>query len=165
VEEVAEMGREEAKALLATLRNELMRKARLKAATKGYVAVVKRAAPHDYIYVYVDSGGCRVAFDGRLPTVAKEAVGRGDIAVVCYGKTIRVDATPAEPSDGAMCYKCKANFDLAIAAQGPYNPPQARSACALGAPSRQSTPQHRPHAPVAEPRLRWSKRGTPQNIY
>jgi len=49
VKEVAEIGREEAKALLAKLRNELMRKVGLKAATKGYIVVVKRAAPHDYI--------------------------------------------------------------------------------------------------------------------
>jgi len=75
VKEVAEIGREEAKALLARLRRELVRKVGLRAAKRGYIAVVKRAAPHDYIYVYVDGGGCRVAFDGRLPTVAKEAVG------------------------------------------------------------------------------------------
>jgi len=129
VEEVAEMGREEARALLATLKKELVRKAGLKAATKGYIAIVKRAAPHDYIYVYVDGGGCRVAFDGKLPTVAKEAVGKGGFTVECSGKSIRVDATPAEPSDGAMCYKCKANFDLAIVAQGPNDPTPTGEKC------------------------------------
>jgi len=122
VEEVAEMGREEAKALLATLKKELVRKAGLKAATKGNIAIVKRAAPHDYIYVYVDSGGCRAAFNGKLPTVVKEAVGRGGFTVECYGKSIHIDVTPAKPSNGVLCYKCKANFDLAIAAQGPNDP-------------------------------------------
>jgi len=129
VEDVAEVGREEAKALLAELRNELMRKVGLKAAKRGYIAAVKRAAPHDYIYVYVHSGGCQAAFDGRLPTVAKEAVGRGGFTVECYGKSIRVDATPAEPSDDAMCYKCKANFDLAIVSQGPNNPTPTGEEC------------------------------------
>jgi len=85
VKDVAEVGREEAKALLARLRNELMRKVGLKAATKGYIAIVKRAAPHDYVYVYVDGGGCLVAFDGKLPAVAKEAVGKGGFTVECYG--------------------------------------------------------------------------------
>ena len=122
VKEVAEISREEAKALLARLRKELLRRVGLRAARRGYIAVVKRAVPHGYMYVYVDGGGCRVAFDGRLPTVAKEAVGRGGFTVECGGKPIRIDVAPAEPSDSAMCYKCKANFDLAIVAQGPYNP-------------------------------------------
>jgi len=129
VEEVAEMGREEARALLATLKKELVRKAGLKAATKGNIAIVKRAAPHDYIYVYVDSGGCRAAFDGRLSTVAKEAVGRGGFTVECGGTSIRVDATLAESSDSVTCYKCKANFDLAIVSQGPNNLTPAGEEC------------------------------------
>jgi len=162
VKEVAEIGREEAKALLARLRRELVRKVGLRAAKRGYIAVVKRAAPHDYIYVYVDSGGCRVAFDGRLPTVAKEAVGRGGFTVECYGKSIRIDAASTTPSDGAMCYKCKTNFDLAIVAQGPYNPIPTGEECMC---VRCPTPPKRATAHAAEPRLRWSKRGTPQNIY
>jgi len=73
------------------------------------------------VYVYVDGGGCQVAFDGRLPTVAKEAVGKGGFTVECGGTSICADAALAESSGSVTCYKCKANFDLAIAAQGPNN--------------------------------------------
>jgi len=161
VKDVVKVGREEAKALLTKLRNELMRNVGFKAATKGYIAVVKRVAPHDY----VDSGGCPVAFDGKLPTVAKEAVGNGGFTIECGGMSVRVDAAPAESSDGAMCYKCKANFDLAIAAQGHYNPIPTDEECMC---VRCSTPPKHTTAQAArvaaEPRLRWGKRGTPQNI-
>jgi len=93
------------------------------------MVVVKRAALHDYIYVYVDGGGCRVAFDGKLPTVAKEAVGKGGFTVECGGKSIRVDAMLAEPSDGVMCYRCKAKFDLVVASQGRYDPVPTGKEC------------------------------------
>jgi len=154
VKEVAEIGREEAKALLAKLRRELMRKVGLKAAKRGYIAAVKRAAPHDYIYVYVNGGGCQAAFDGRLPTVAKEAVGKGGFTVECYGKSIRVDATLAEPSDSVVCYKCRANFDLAIVAQGHYNPVPTGEECMC---VRCPTPPKRATAQVAHA----ARRATP----
>jgi len=90
----------------------------------------------------VDGGGCQVALDGKLPTVAKEAVGKGGFTVECYGKSMRVDATLAESSDSVTCYKCKTNFDWPLPPKATTTPPpQARSACALDTPSRRNVPQ------------------------
>jgi len=75
----------------------------------------------------VDGGGCRASFDGRLPTVAKEAVGKGGFTVECHGKSICMDVTLAQSSDDVMCYKCKA--DLVIVAQGPNNPTPTDEEC------------------------------------
>jgi len=75
VKEAAEIGREEAKVLLATLKKELVRKVGLRAATKGYIAVVKRA-PHPTTYTSMWAAGAKWPSTVGCPQSPKRPWGR-----------------------------------------------------------------------------------------